>query len=762
MAAARGRVLAGLLFLAGCGGEELPRQDVALLQALRAPESLVETRGILHLPAAAGCGRVRRGPANVLRAELALPDPSAGGHTLHLVGSNNTGKPVRAEVRLDGEPVGELVLAAGFTAPALPLPAGGSGGRATVELTFSVPWIARFAGHPVNDLAGAVALRYLAVLPAGTEPAPLLEQVDGAPDALLPSGWSRAVPVGLLRDGVLRLSAEGTEGARLTVRWWDAGAGEDLLERTFALDGPRDVALELSRSDAERSWLAIRAGDGDVRLGAAALEATRERPNVVLIVVDTLRADAVVDDDGNSPLPGIGRLARDGVVFTRCFSHASLTLPSHASLFSSRPPHEHGVANNAANPVDGLPLVAEALGRAGYTTGSVVSIASLRDVRHVRLARGFDVRFPCDWNIAWADDAALRTERLLACVGTARPLFLFVHLADPHEPYRPHDGGAGAEADLSWNGTPLGRWPLSTPERFQRNLPLSPGANRFAVEADVPFVVYDLRCRVDGELVPVAFEEGGRREPARRAVVRIDNATGAARAAQLDVWAFDRLDADEARARYAREVEYTDAHVESLLAELDRRGLYDSSLIVFTSDHGEALGDHDLIGHGRNLFDELLHVPLIVKPPRGHPWGPGEGAGPRVDARFVRHVDVVPTLLELLELPALPGQRGVSLLGSDADGERVLVAETHSAGRYLCLRDERFKLVLHAETGAFTMYDLAEDPGETADVFARCSGLRPGWPDRLRAHLEESLGHAPAPVDAARRRELEALGYVDD
>ena len=206
----------------------------------------------------------------------------------------------------------------------------------------------------------------------------------------------------------------------------------------------------------------------------------------------------------------------------------------------------------------------------------------------------------------------------------------------------------------------------------------------------------------------------------------------------VGLWVAEESPRNERPARYAGEVEFVDGYVGKLIAELKRRDLYDDSLLVFTSDHGEALGEHNWWGHKENLYDELLHVPLVIKPPEGDA---SRALLERVRLELATHIDLVPTLLEMLGLPPLPGQMGRSLLGSSSD--RVLVAATHQERKpidggnqigedLVMLRDDRFKLIYHRRQDRFEMYDLAADPAELVDVFSVFGAERVAWPEALR------------------------------
>jgi arylsulfatase A-like enzyme/Tfp pilus assembly protein PilF len=207
-------------------------------------------------------------------------------------------------------------------------------------------------------------------------------------------------------------------------------------------------------------------------------------------------------------------------------------------------------------------------------------------------------------------------------------------------------------------------------------------------------------------------------------------------------------------APYDGEIAAADAVVGRLFELLDRQGLYDRAAILLLSDHGEGLGDHGEDEHGILLHHEVLHVPLIVKLPGG-----GD-AGRRVVAP-AHLADVAPTLLELAGLPSPEGAAGASLL-APAPADRPLYAETyHPYLRYgwselLSLVAWPYHLI---EGPTPELYDLAEDPGEQADLASRSPEIR----TRLLAHLRPLRGALAEPFEESEevRQRLAALGYLD-
>lgn len=473
---------------------------------------------------------------------------------------------------------------------------------------------------------------------------------------------------------------------------------------------------------------------------------------------DTLRGDALLDPEGRYDTPNLDRLAADGTLFPRAFTHAPMTLPAHTALFSSRPPLETTVWNNG-EPVPGtLPLLSEWMLGHGYQTRAVISLATLSLGRgQPGVSRGFESYDVGFWRMVTGPAAAARARAGLEALDPGRPAFYFAHFCDPHEPYDAH-GSEANEAELTLDGKTLERLPTSEATQWLHTLELAPGRHEFALRSKERFRPRWFAARAGGHELEVTWLEGERMQATRRARLALEVQGDAARRVDLELWINDVPSDAEKVVRYAREVAASDAAIGELLDELRAQGRYDAALIVFTSDHGESLGEHGHFGHVDGLTDEQIHVPLIVKLPAGDPRRArlAERAG-----RLTPHMDLAPTILDLVGLPPLPGARGQSLLGAH---EALLISETHTpeADRtLLALRDERFKLLYFPDERRFEMYDLERDPGELTDVYAERGGERPDWPARLeglaRAGAEQKQGRAGA--DAALQADLEALGY---
>ncbi len=430
------------------------------------------------------------------------------------------------------------------------------------------------------------------------------------------------------------------------------------------------------------------------------------RRAVVLVTIDTLRADHVgATRDGVALTPGLDAFARDALRYTDVLANASLTVPSHAALLTGVQPFRGGPLSNTDELPRGTPTLAEALKARGFATAAVVSSIALRP--EAGLGRGFDlyesalnaVAVSVQGNRIKTPDETTRVALEWLKGHTSGPFFLWVHYFPPHGPYRPK-------------------------EEFLAGLrPPTPDAGR--------------RLRVSS------------RNYERNAIPAYQRFG-------------DEVDPEDYRRRYAASVREVDSHVGRLLDALRDAGVYDAATIVVTSDHGESLGEHGwYFAHGNLVYDEQVHVPLLIKP-----CGAARGAGRSVTLP-VEGVDVPATVLATLGLDGvLPGDGRVVLPGIAGDLARPRFTLSGSAELRAIVKGKA-KLVLRSEPGTTTiepeypqraLFDLAADPGELQDR----SALDPDTARRLRALLNARY-HGARPSTAAPlvdEEALQTLGYI--
>lgn len=538
--------------------------------------------------------------------------------------------------------------------------------------------------------------------------------------------------------------------------------GEGRLEVGFAVTGGGDPSS---------------AGDWALRLTAPRLHA-EERDgekigNVLMVVVDTLRADRLGVYGSRLATPNIDRLAARGVRFNLAFSHIPITGPSHASIFTSLIPAEHGVHNNSQVLGSDIPVMAEVLRDDGRNTASVISLGVLQG--RFGLGRGFDIyldEFRHDW---MKNAAEVNSEVLDLLEGSLpEPFFLFVHYSDPHEPYAP-PGIEYPRIALELNGEPLGE--LIAGGRGQGfDLELPPGDSQLRfVDAGLskkrPFRLTTISVDdPDVEVQPTAGWETRERGAAMDAyqssfpaTIVLRSRAGDRRRVELELACKLVLGQSQLKRRYDLEVEYVDREIGRLLEFMERRHLLDNTLVVFLSDHGEGLGDHNHFGHISQLYNSLLRVPFIMAYPGRLPEG-------RVIDERVGLVDLAPTVMDLMGLESPPRANGVSLVPLMAGGEaepRSIVAETYRPEAYSdkrALVRDGFKYI-HSWTDDREweeLYDLSADPGELRDLskieVERLAAMRAALQNRLLKAVAADV--VEADLSTAEIERLRALGYI--
>ncbi|MHC5542874.1 sulfatase, partial [Singulisphaera rosea] len=350
--------------------------------------------------------------------------------------------------------------------------------------------------------------------------------------------------------------------------------------------------------------------------------------NVLLIVWDTVRAsNTSLHGYPRVTTPNLDRLARGGVKFDLAFSSSSWTLPSHASLFTGRWPHEVGV--NWKSPVrEGVPTLAGYLAEHGYDTAGFVANLDYCS-RETGLARGF----------AHYEDFSLSiVDTFTRYIALGRRI----------------DASAWQGSVDAWVEARTGRWHDLIPQSREhaKDADAINGAflgwleNRKATHR--PFFAFlnynDAHSPYE---VPDRSTPGFGLRPSTSAQRQtLQSFTG------LDKTSLSNDDVHMAIDVYDDCISYLDKRLGSLLEELGRKGVLENTLVIVTSDHGEHLGDHRLFFHGCSLYRQLVHVPLVIA---GRKWLP-EG---RTVAESVGLCDLPSTVIDVLGLaskPAFPGR----------------------------------------------------------------------------------------------------------
>jgi arylsulfatase A-like enzyme len=436
---------------------------------------------------------------------------------------------------------------------------------------------------------------------------------------------------------------------------------------------------------------------------------------IVLITIDTLRADHLASYGyPRRTAPFLDELADRGARFKNAYTASSHTGPSHATLFTSLFPYQHGVLRNGEYLAPDIETLAGQLRTRGYTTGAFASVRFLQGV-----GSGFDTMDAKEEAEGFYRLGAETIERALSWTSKREPderYFLWIHLYDVHQ-WENHRADYAQEVKRAVADSEIG------PQRFPAMLAKKHGTSR-------------------------SYFHG------------------------RNMRMMDRINAYDGRIRY----------VDELLRDLHRRlepdGTRGESFWIVTADHGEGLGSHGHGGHGRYLYKEQLHVPLIM-------WfSDGRYANTEIDA-LVRHVDIQPTILELVDGAGQSGaplatEEGFSLTGLlNGDSRRFPVEYSFaqrrpvdgsrrkrgwSEGEVYSLRDLRYKYIRYSGE-ADEFYDLAKDSLELTNLMSHAGPES----DRLAAYLDaqylSSTGASgvskASRISPKHTEELRALGYID-
>jgi arylsulfatase A-like enzyme/cytochrome c-type biogenesis protein CcmH/NrfG len=417
---------------------------------------------------------------------------------------------------------------------------------------------------------------------------------------------------------------------------------------------------------------------------ASSTQSKAEYPNIILITLDTTRADRMGFMGSKRGLtPNLDQLARDSAVFTRAYTQAPFTPAAHATILSGTYPQYHQVLAFPLPLAKTVPYLPEILGANGYRTAAFVGAMALDPKLSVPgFDRGFDTYY-ADFHptpagegdryqtVEWRAGTVVKHATGWLSKRPSGPFFVWIHMFDPHDPYDP-------------------------PQPYK---------TRYA------------------------------------------------------------------KALYDGEIAYMDSALGGLFRQLKAAGLYDGALIAVTADHGEALGGHGEDQHGIFLYDETVHIPLVIKMPHG------QAAGKRVE-NPVEHADIMPTIMGSLGIPLPEKVQGQSLLGFLEPGtpkgkaaakawqDRPAYSEGdygHLAFGWSAIQSLRTGKYLYVEAPRRELYDQVNDPGALHNLAQSSPAVADTLSAKLKDFLLKTTNTAERPkavITTGESHELTALGYI--
>ncbi len=482
------------------------------------------------------------------------------------------------------------------------------------------------------------------------------------------------------------------------------------------------VVTKRSRWSSGRwAWLTVgvlsTAGCG----GESGTSSRASNPNVIVVVIDTLRADALpLYGNSRNTSPFLSRVAESGVVFDTAWSVSSWTAPATASILTSLHPFQHHVEKgyrayqqhqsgdneqtiSLSRIPDSIETIAEAFHRQGYATFGIADNPNISP--RMGFERGFDRFEMTEYKSAQRVNETL--ESWLEEIRGADSFFVYLHYMDPHMPYfHRAPWYEGSDPSLA-KGTVVGE---------SRRTDLEP-----------PAAAAVKRAR-KGDLEPVKkFRQ-------------------------------------EALHAYESEILYVDFMIQNALELLN----WEDAVVIVTSDHGEEFLDHGNIGHAFQLYNELLQVPMLVRLP-----GADAPRG-RVE-QPVSVLDVLPTARDAAGLPASAQDQGISLLplmaGETGEQRTFLASRLHpflAEYRYKrAVVDGKYKLIAETPDGPRELFDLDRDSRELRNLAKERKGFVQKMFGAMQSAMEalpefEEATAEPVTLSEEQRELLEALGYTDN
>jgi len=450
------------------------------------------------------------------------------------------------------------------------------------------------------------------------------------------------------------------------------------------------------------------------------------RCNIVIYLIDTLRADRLgaYGYMRRSTSPNIDKLARQGVLFEQAYAPAPWTLPSVASLVTSTYPCEHGMLDNRHKLGQALDPLAARLKRLGFITLGLYANALVGP--SYGFDRGFERLDPVEMITGRHVEALLPPD-------ADKPFFLYIHNIEPHNPYAFAPVHTRGFRDIS----------TATRLDIQRRCMEYRRTTRVDFADQRPLGATDNTAEQDRRLAALTALRGDYRE------------------------------------LYDASVRQADSNLASVIDVLKRRNLWDNTLFILLSDHGEEMNEHGGWLHDQSVYEELMRVPLIVSFPSGR------YAGKRVKD-VVSLVDILPTIFDYLDASEMSsGARGrvlTPLIRGEMSGatfEPLIPGMRWNTKKYyrpwkltrgdinVVVRLGRWKGVWNAEPKSLELYDLAVDPGEqnnqaraNPDLAERLGAAARRWLKQCDTRAVTAPPENAMPDDDTVEN-LRALGYID-
>lgn len=485
----------------------------------------------------------------------------------------------------------------------------------------------------------------------------------------------------------------------------------------------------------------------------------KPKPNIILISIDTLRADHLgCYGSKKATSPHIDNLSSESIVFEKAFSQSSVTTPSHGSMLTSLYPLSHGVLQNETPFAfsEDITMLQQILKKSNFRTTAFTGGGYVSAVQGFN--RGFDF---------WSEGQFLKSHlpqvKKWLHQNKSESFFLFLHFYDVHSPYILREDFNEMYFDLDYIKRETERVKAILNEEKK------PTLEKLTQLSDDDLIRMWISTWIDESM----------NQFKRKMVREFDDSIKRKWNSLKREWRTFPDYTKQLRSlkdSYDAGIRYSDHLLGEFFDFLKSKDLWDNSMIIVTSDHGEEFMEHDLLGHGQNLYDTLLHVPLIIKMPQSF------NCSPRRISSLTESIDIMPTVLHALDIKFKSQMQGDSLLplmkNQSESGKEIIFAslDTSRSVEKRMIRSSNWKYIYeYNSSGKDEYYDIDNDVLEQSNLVDTKSSDLDQLKLLIEVHITDSIrrfcdlysknrkSRKNIPQEYLQRQleALRALGYVN-
>jgi len=505
--------------------------------------------------------------------------------------------------------------------------------------------------------------------------------------------------------------------------------------------------------------------------------------NVILITLDTQRADYISAYTlDNALTPNIDFLARNGILFENCYSLIPITLPSHASLFYSKPPYKLNIYNNGEIfNGEGKKSLVEIFKEKGYLSSAFISLGVLS--KRCGLTNGFDNyhdEFPSSRWYLNADEINSKVFPWLE-KNKDRKFFLWIHYSDPHDPYAPPY--LPPDLKIYLNNKLVGEFCLKKYQVEKLKLHLRKGENILEFRVINEFInkpnaflarfdIFEFSSGITDKL-KIDYSRGWRiRKKKDKRILTFKNNSilkiysSKSYEVELTFRGKTNLSSYGSRLMYKKEVEYMDKEIGKLINKLKQLNLFNKVSIILVGDHGEGLGEYKSawgglhFGHIHFLYNVYLKVPLVIYNPYS------EKKNIKI-SEPVTLLDVAPTILKLMRWKKPKEMEGRDILNSTELKKNLeIYSETYAPESYynrFSIISYPWYLIFTPKKKEFELFKFIKNTLDTKDLYSQYKNRKEvkNLEKKLIEFSKKALkNRVVKPYDKETLRMLKSLGYL--